>query len=170
MNVPLFTWLEGGIECTQRDGHPVFAAFLPEKLRSALPAERASYCWGGPVFPQQICASVHGQVILWNTAMGSKGRSMCLSAHGAVTVCGGSQFRTQVILYASAEATPSMQRFGHLDTYGGKFIRASIALYCGSLRTGSSSQVTLSACRPDPRKRSILSKVRSAAALLPNWA
>jgi hypothetical protein len=37
-----------------------------------------------------------------------------------------------------------MQWFGHLDPYGGKFIRASIALYCGSLRTGSSSQVTLS--------------------------
>ena len=55
-------------------------------------------------------------------------------------------------------------------TYGGKFIRASIALNCGSLRIGSSSQVTLSACRSDSRNRSVLSKVRSAAALLPNWA
>ena len=55
-------------------------------------------------------------------------------------------------------------------TYGGKFIRTSIALNCGSLRMGSSSQFTLSPCKPDSRNRSALSKVRSASALLPNWA
>jgi len=30
VNVPLFARLEGCIECTQRDGHPVFIAFLPD--------------------------------------------------------------------------------------------------------------------------------------------
>jgi hypothetical protein len=114
VNVPLFTRLEGCIECTQRDSHPVFLAFLPEKLRSTLAAERASSCWGGPVFSKQVCAGEQPQVTLRDTAMCCKGCSMCLAAHGAVAVCGGSQFRAQLIPNASAKATPSMCRFGHL--------------------------------------------------------
>jgi hypothetical protein len=110
----LFTRLERCIECTQRDGHPVFTVFLPEKLRSTLAAEGASSRWGGSVFPKQVCASEQPQVTLWDTAMCCKSRSMCLAAHGAVAVCGGSQFRAQLIPNASAEATPSMWRFGHL--------------------------------------------------------
>ena len=69
VNVPLFTRLEGCIECTQRDGHPIFTAFLPEKLRSTLAAEGASSCWGGPVFSQQVCASEQPQVTLRDTAV-----------------------------------------------------------------------------------------------------
>jgi hypothetical protein len=114
VNVPLFTRLEGCIECTQRDGHPVFIAFLPEKLRSTLAAEGASSCWRGPVFPKQVCAGEQPQVTLRDTAVCCKSCSMCLAAHGAVAVCGGSQFRAQLIPNASAEATPSMWRFGHL--------------------------------------------------------
>jgi hypothetical protein len=114
VNVPLFTRLKWCIECTQRDCHPVFSAFLPEKLRSTLAAERACSCWGGPVFPEQVCAGEQPQVTLRDTAMCCKSCSVCLAAHGAVAVCGGSQFRVQLIPNASAEATAAMQRFGHL--------------------------------------------------------
>lgn len=112
--MPLFTRLEGCIECAQRDSQPVCIAFLPEKLRSTLAAEGASSCWGGPVFPQKVCAGEQLQVAFRDAAMCCKSCSMCLPAHRAVAVCGGSQFRAQLIPNASAEATPSMCRFGHL--------------------------------------------------------
>ena|ERR1700677_4462987 len=110
----LFTRLEGCIERTQRDGHPVFTAFFPEKLGSTLAAEGTSNCWGGPVFPKQLCASEQAQVTLRDTAMCCKSCSMGLAAHGAVAVRGASQFRAQLIPNASAEAAPLMWRFGHM--------------------------------------------------------
>jgi hypothetical protein len=93
---------------------PIFTAILPEQLRSTLAAEGASNCWGGAVFSKQVCASKQPQVSLRDTAMCCKSCSMCLAAHRAVAMRRASQFRAQLILYAPAEATPSMPRFGHL--------------------------------------------------------